>query len=203
MGARRKTEPHAEEHIVMPTYTVVIEGRSHVVEVAKESDNVYRIKMDGQPTKATVSGESLQPQAPFSVNIEGKPYRIELDRIEWNKDFKVKVEEAVFTAELKNQTIKRQGSTVFEPVEAAGARHAATKKVQRTVQGAVVAPMTGKVVVVKVKKGELVKEKQVLCVIEAMKMENEIASPNAGRVEEVNVSEGSAVSEGEVLFVVV
>jgi biotin carboxyl carrier protein len=187
----------------MPTYTVVIEGRSHVVEIAKEGDNVYSINMDGQPTKATMNGEGLQPETPFSVNIEGRSYRIELDRIKWDKDFKVKVEEAVFTVELKNQTMKRHGSTVFEPFEAASARHAAAKKVQKTVQGAVVAPMTGKVVMVKVRKGELVKEKQVLCVIEAMKMENEIASPSAGRVEEVNVSEGSAVSEGEVLFVVV
>jgi acetyl-CoA/propionyl-CoA carboxylase biotin carboxyl carrier protein len=62
--------------------------------------------------------------------------------------------------------------------------------------------MTGKIVSVKVKKGDQVKAGQVLCVVEAMKMENEIASSKAGVVKEVYVSEGSSVSEGEPLFVV-
>ena len=62
--------------------------------------------------------------------------------------------------------------------------------------------MTGTIVSVKVKKRDSVKASQVLCVIEAMKMENEIGAPRAGVVQEVNVAEGSSVSEGDVLFVV-
>jgi biotin carboxyl carrier protein len=53
-----------------------------------------------------------------------------------------------------------------------------------------------------VKKGEQVKAHQVLCVVEAMKMENEILAPKAGTIKEVNVSEGSPVSEGEPLFII-
>jgi acetyl-CoA/propionyl-CoA carboxylase biotin carboxyl carrier protein len=62
--------------------------------------------------------------------------------------------------------------------------------------------MTGKIVSVKVNKGDKVKAGQVLCVIEAMKMENEITASKAGSVQEVNVSEGSSVNEGEILFVI-
>ncbi|HDI06797.1 MAG TPA: biotin/lipoyl-binding protein [Candidatus Bathyarchaeota archaeon] len=62
--------------------------------------------------------------------------------------------------------------------------------------------MTGKIVSVKVKEGDSVKRGDVLCVLEAMKMENEISAPRDGVVREVHVSEGSAVSEGEVLFVI-
>jgi biotin carboxyl carrier protein len=62
--------------------------------------------------------------------------------------------------------------------------------------------MTGKILSVKVKKGEQVKLGQVICILEAMKMENEITAPKAGTVREVHVSEGSSVSEGEPLFVV-
>jgi biotin carboxyl carrier protein len=47
-----------------------------------------------------------------------------------------------------------------------------------------------------------VKTGQILCIIEAMKMENEINTPKAGTVQEVNVTEGSSGSEGEVLFVI-
>jgi glutaconyl-CoA decarboxylase len=73
---------------------------------------------------------------------------------------------------------------------------------QASVEGAVTAPMTGKIVKVKVKKGEQVNAKQILCVIEAMKMENEITAPKAGTIQEINVSDGSPVTEGEILFII-
>jgi biotin carboxyl carrier protein len=62
--------------------------------------------------------------------------------------------------------------------------------------------MMGKIISVMVKKGDHVKAGQIVCVLEAMKMENEITTPNAGTVQEVCVFEGSSVSEGETLFVV-
>jgi len=66
----------------------------------------------------------------------------------------------------------------------------------------VTAPMTGKILSVMVKKGDQVKTGQILCVLEAMKMENEVTAPKTGTVQEVYVSEDSSVSEGEALFVV-
>jgi biotin carboxyl carrier protein len=62
--------------------------------------------------------------------------------------------------------------------------------------------MTGKMVSIKVSKGDNVEKGQVLCVIEAMKMENEISATKAGVVKEVLVSVGSPVSEGDPLVVV-
>jgi biotin carboxyl carrier protein len=70
------------------------------------------------------------------------------------------------------------------------------------VEGAVPAPMAGKIVSIKVKKGETVKAGKVLCVLEAMKMENEIASPKTGMVEEIKVQEGKAVNEGDILMII-
>jgi biotin carboxyl carrier protein len=62
--------------------------------------------------------------------------------------------------------------------------------------------MMGKIVSVKVKQGDQVKQNQVLCIIEAMKMENEITAPKAGTVHEVLVSDGSAVNEGDTLLII-
>ena len=62
-------------------------------------------------------------------------------------------------------------------------------------------PMPGKVVALKVRPGDEVKEGDTLLVIEAMKMENEIKAPRDGRVREVLVQEGATVSTGQPLVV--
>jgi biotin carboxyl carrier protein len=62
--------------------------------------------------------------------------------------------------------------------------------------------MPGKVIRVLVKAGDSVAARQPLVVIEAMKMENEIAAPRAGTVGEVAVGEGDPVEAGRLLVVV-
>ncbi|HWW67658.1 MAG TPA: biotin/lipoyl-containing protein, partial [Solirubrobacterales bacterium] len=63
-------------------------------------------------------------------------------------------------------------------------------------------PLQGTVLKVAVEKGAEVSEGDLICVIEAMKMENEITAHRAGKVTTLNVSEGAAVSSGDVLAVI-
>ncbi|MDQ3936086.1 MAG: biotin/lipoyl-binding protein, partial [Actinomycetota bacterium] len=65
-----------------------------------------------------------------------------------------------------------------------------------------VSPIQGTVLKVVVEKGAEVAEGALICVIEAMKMENEITAPAAGKVEELNVSEGGAVATGDTIAVI-
>jgi acetyl-CoA/propionyl-CoA carboxylase biotin carboxyl carrier protein len=65
-----------------------------------------------------------------------------------------------------------------------------------------VSPLQGTVLRVAVKKGEEVESGAVVCVIEAMKMENEITAHRAGKVEELNVAEGASVSTGDTIAVI-
>ena len=67
---------------------------------------------------------------------------------------------------------------------------------------AVVSPMKGTVLAVEVADGDDVQPGQVLCVVEAMKMENEIKAHRAGRVTELSVEAGQAVNTGQVICVV-
>lgn len=60
-------------------------------------------------------------------------------------------------------------------------------------------PMPGTILSVKVKAGDTVKKGQVLAILEAMKMENEIMAPADGTVTSVSVAEGAAVKTGDVL----
>lgn len=65
---------------------------------------------------------------------------------------------------------------------------------------AIKAPMPGTIVKVNVKAGDSVKRGDVLCVLEAMKMENEIMAPADGTVAGVNVSAGESVQTDAVLL---
>ena len=56
------------------------------------------------------------------------------------------------------------------------------------------APMPGSIVKVNVKVGDSVKKGDVLCILEAMKMENEIFAPEDGTVASVEISQGMTVA---------
>ncbi len=88
---------------------------------------------------------------------------------------------------------------VATPVAAPAAAPAAPKA--SGAQGAVkvTAPMPGTIMKVNVSVGAAVKKGDVLCVLEAMKMENDICAPSDGTVASVNVQKGASVNTDEVL----
>ncbi len=75
------------------------------------------------------------------------------------------------------------------------AHHAAARE-------AVVSPMQGTVLAVEVAEGDEMREGQVICVVEAMKMENEITAHRSGRVTGLSVAPGEPVTTGQVICVV-
>ena len=85
----------------------------------------------------------------------------------------------------------------------------ARRRRERTTAGAhgaardaVVTPMQGTVLAVEVSEGDEVHAGQVICVVEAMKMENEITAHRDGTVTELSVAPGQPVTTGQVLCVV-
>jgi len=63
-------------------------------------------------------------------------------------------------------------------------------------------PITGKLTSVNVKAGDMVKEGDILCLIEAMKMENPILAPVSGKVTKIDISAGQVVEVGELVAVI-
>ena len=68
--------------------------------------------------------------------------------------------------------------------------------------GELVSPIHGTVLRVAVEQGAEVEEGALICVVEAMKMENEITAPTAGTVEQLGVSEGGSVATGDTIAVI-
>lgn len=183
----------------MPVYEIFIDNKPRKAELTKTGEKAFTVKIDDKSLDINLPTDKLDLEKSFSLKIDGKTYQVELSKIEHEKSFPIKVEEATFKAEVKTPT-RKPTLTIFEPIPLTPTKRTMAPK--QVVEGAVTAPMTGKILSVKVNEGEQVKAGQVLCILEAMKMENEITAPKAGTVKEVYVSEGSSVSEGEPLLMI-
>jgi propionyl-CoA carboxylase alpha chain len=70
------------------------------------------------------------------------------------------------------------------------------------IEGGLTAPMPGKVVEIKVKKGTSIKKGDTLLILEAMKMEHKVSAPADGKITEILVEKGEQVENGTTLVVV-
>lgn len=185
----------------MPTYEILVDDKPRKVEVSRADEKSFYVLVEDKTFNVEFPAGKLEFGKELQIKIGDKAYAVMLHEISRTKPFTVKVEGASFKAELRTpSSALTTVSPVFERMRPMPTLKAVKSK--QVVSGTVTAPMTGKIISIKVRKGEQVKAGQVLCVLEAMKMENEITAPVTGPVREILVSEGSSVSEGDPLFVV-
>jgi biotin carboxyl carrier protein len=125
----------------------------------------------------------------ITVYVNEKPLAVQLpENLPDEGPIKLLVDAKEYTVEVTGRAI------------ATKAKPKAAKKGPAGARGAVTAQMTGRVISVNVKPGDKVAEGQILLIVEAMKMENEIAAPLAGTVKDIAVAAGARVSEGDLLL---
>ena len=128
----------------------------------------------------------------YKVTLNGRTYEVE---VEAGKAMLLDEYEAIAPAP----------AAAAAPVAAPAAAPAAAAPAAPVVTGAgeaVNAPMPGNILKVNVQNGQAVKAGEVLVVLEAMKMENEIMAPKNGTVTQVLVQKGSTVDTGAPLVVI-
>lgn len=122
------------------------------------------------------------------------------------KKFVIKVNGNVYDVEV-SETENFTNTPISAPAAAPAAPKAAPAPTPAAAPAAapaganvVSAPMPGTILDIKVSVGQSVNAGDVLCVLEAMKMENEIMAPAAGKVVAVNTSKGASVNTGDALI---
>lgn len=117
------------------------------------------------------------------------------------KYYNITVNGVAYSVSVEETTAGAAPVAAAAPAAAPKAAAAPAKKAAPAAAGAisVKAPMPGNILDVKVKAGASVKAGEVLVILEAMKMENEIVAPKDGTVAGVNVAKGDTVNSGDVL----
>ena len=125
----------------------------------------------------------------FAITVNGVSYEVEVEEIGGAPVFAAAPVAAPAAAPAPVAAPKA-AAPAAAPKAAAAAPAGATT---------VTAPMPGTINAVKVSAGQAVKKGDILVVLEAMKMENEIMAPADGTVASVNVTKGATVNTGDVL----
>lgn len=128
----------------------------------------------------------------YKVTLNGKTYEVE---VEHGKAVLLDEYEALAPAPAA-------AAPTAAPVAAPAAAPAPAAPVNLAAGETVAAPMPGNILRVEVNQGDTVKAGQLLVVLEAMKMENEIVAPKDGTVAQVVTSKGAVVDTGSPLVII-
>ena len=149
----------------------------------EHENNVYNVIIEKRKNK-------------FFVTYDNTEYRVEAEEIKPGQ-LKIKIGNRIIKSMItegdKEKYVFVDGHVFkVKPVELTG-----KKRTKKKEEGDLSSPISGKVIRVKIKKGDIVKKGDVLMVIEAMKMEYLIRSPFDGKISKVNFKENDQIEIGQ------
>ena len=164
----------------------------------------FAVKIDGKERSIEIDDGT--------VRVDGKPVDVALTQAEpgiWilRRGNEQTVAQVDGRGGKLSVAIRRPGrDAVVVAADVSDARRASIAVPARAAAGGapitVRSPIPGRLIKLLVKPGDAVAAGQTMAVLEAMKMENELAAPRAGRIAEVRCAEGTAVEAGQDLVVV-
>lgn len=126
----------------------------------------------------------------FNIKVNGTAYEVEVEEIGG----------AAMSAPVTSAPIPSASAPAAAPAPKAEEAPKAAASAGSAGSVRVEAPMPGTVLKINVNVGDTVEEGQAVIILEAMKMENEIAAPKSGTVASINTTQGSAVNTGDLLI---
>ncbi|MBQ8502025.1 MAG: biotin/lipoyl-binding protein [Bacteroides sp.] len=138
----------------------------------------------------------------YKYKINGNLYNVTVNDVEDNIA-RVEVNGIPFNVEMEKKPKAEAPKPIVrpaaKPAAAATPKPAATSAAKKS---GVKSPLPGVILDIKVKEGDMVKKGQLILVLEAMKMENNINADRDGKVTAINVSKGDSVLEGTDLIII-
>jgi biotin carboxyl carrier protein len=131
----------------------------------------------------------------YRITINGRTYEVEVEEVGSEATSGVAAAQPVPAPKAEPPTAPKAKA------EPASAPAPAPKKAAPAGKVTINAPMPGTILSIKAKAGSEVKKGDVIMILEAMKMENEILAPQDGKILSVEVTEGSSVNTGDILAV--
>ena len=161
-------------------YYVQIDGREEQIDVERQRDELV---IEHQGAQFHVQAACIEPGSRYSFLVDGK-----------SLDVIVAADGTLMTLIVNGRGHRLQ---VEDERERAARRISSSKSASS--RQVVKSPMPGVVRAIQVEEGQLVKKGTPLVVLEAMKMENEIAAEAEGAIEKVHVAPGVTVNQGDPL----
>lgn len=138
----------------------------------------------------------------YKLKINGNEYNVVINSVSGNTA-DVTVNGTPYQVNIENNTVPVQTVQPAMPIQQADAPAAPAQTAKPSGAGKqVTSPLPGVIISVKVNVGDAVKAGQVVAVLEAMKMENDILAENDGTVTAVNVAKGDSVLEGAAIITI-
>ena len=134
----------------------------------------------------------------FKVRVNGEEFNVEVEEIGESSAASAQSTNVAVSSTSTKKTVERPRTEETKKVQS---NAPAKKKVDVSGKKIVSAPLPGKIISVGVKKGGSVKKGDLLLVLEAMKMENEIFASTDGTIVDILVSPGDYVSTGDKMIV--
>jgi biotin carboxyl carrier protein len=164
------------------THRLTVNGRTWAITEVEKHGITQKIIINHEELSVRILREPTVDQPDLVANINGK---VLVSRREEDRDG------SAYLIRLNGRLLNVSLEEREQPLQNAG--------ISETVLGPVVitAPMSGRIVSLKASPNTFVNKGQPLAVLEAMKMENEIAAPKTGIVNEVYVQSGALVKAGD------
>jgi len=175
---------------------VLVNGKPYIVKVLDREGNFFTVEVSNKTVKVQLKNKSRDNVAILEVN--GNTFHANLEYTQRNLS-KIEIDGRLLTVEFPPKLPKKEVIAKVEPVVAIARKPTISAIYDKN---AVTAPIAGKLALWKAKIGQKVEKGECVCVLEAMKMANEIAAPKSGILKEIRVCQGAVVNKGDVLAVI-
>ncbi len=137
----------------------------------------------------------------FKFTINGNDYTVDVHGIEENLA-RLEVNGTPYNVELHRTLKASKTPTIVRPAIKQEARPVIERK-EGGSSHSILAPLPGSITRLAVTKGDIVNKGQLLLIMEAMKMENQVLADRAGVVENIKVQAGDVVLQGDIIMEIV